>query len=186
MHSPGERMRLREALLEEHTKAQALKITEWVGARRQRFEALVGIVCGAEPIPAQRGAWALCHCVEAHSRMALPFLRVLLENLQQPDRHDAIKRNTMKALTLVSIPESEAGLAAERAFTYLDDDREAVATRVYAMTVLQHLCEQEPLLADEVILTIERHMPYATKPAFHSRARHVLKALAKIKARMGD
>ena len=173
---------LRDALLEEHSKQQAVKITEWIGSNCKRFAALVAIICGSEQgIPAQRGAWVITHCAEANPEVVVPYLKDLLENLKKPELHDAIKRNTMKAMALLPIPDDLAGLAFDLGFRFLSDEGEAVATRAYSMTVLKKVCELEPALANEVILTLEAHLPHNQKPAFQSRAKHVLKALVSIR-----
>ena len=172
---------LRDALLAEHSKQQTVQITEWIGSNRKRFAALVAIICGSEQgIPAQRGAWVIIHCAEANPEVVVPYLKDLLENLKRPELHDAIKRNTMKVMALLPIPDDLAGLAFDLALRFLTDEGEAVAARAYSMTVLQKICEREPTLADEVFLTIEAHLPHKKKPAFQSRAKQVLKQLVAI------
>ena len=153
----------------------------------KRFAALVAIICGPEQgRPAQRGAWVITHCAEVKPDVVKPFLKELLENLKKPELHDAIKRNTMKAMTMLPIPDDLAGLAFDLGLRFLSDEGEAVATRLYSMAVLHKLCEREPALANEVILTIEAHLPRNKKPTFQSRAKHVLKALTAIRGRAGE
>jgi len=176
-------MNLREALEAEHSKAQTIRIVDFIGGSRKRFGDLLAIVTGENRKLAQRGAWAISHCAEAHPSVIEAHLETLLENVQRPDLHDAIKRNTMKALSLVEVPDELAGLAAQIAFTFLGSPDEAVATRVYSMAVLERLCRHEPELAGELRLSIESQLPFETKPAFHSRARHVLRSLDRIEAR---
>lgn len=170
-------MNLREALDAEHSKAQTLRITAHIGGSRKRFKKLLAIMKGDDRKLPQRAAWVLRHCAEAHPEVVQPHLGELLENLRRPGLHDAVKRNTMKAVTELELPDDLAGLAADIAFDLLASPGEAVAIRVYSMAVLARLCEREPALADELRLVIEHQLPLETKPAFRSRARHVLRAL---------
>ena len=165
------------ALEEEHSKAQTLRIVDHIGDSPTRFRELLDIVTGAEPVPAQRGAWVISHCAESRPDLIVPFLEELLLHIRQPDLHDAIKRNTMKAVSVVEVPDDLAGLAADMAFRFLGSPDEAVATKVYSMALLEQLCRRAPELADEVRLAIESQLPFENKPAFRSRARHVLKRL---------
>ena len=173
-------MDLREALQAEHSKAQTLRITKHIGASQKRFGELVAIVTGDDPLLAQRAAWVITHVAESRPAIVKPFLRELLEFIQRPNLHDAIKRNTMKAASLIDLPDDLAGLAADLAFDLLASPAEAVATKVYSMSVLEKLCEREPELAGELRLHIQDQLPTATKAAFHSKARHVLKTLDRI------
>ncbi len=65
----------------------------------------------------------------------------------------------------------------EKAFEFLSSPDEAVAIRVYSMSLLEKLCRREPMLAGELRLHIEHQLPTCESAAFHSRARHVLRAL---------
>jgi hypothetical protein len=48
------------------------------------------------------------------------------------------------------------------------------------MAVLEGLCRREPALSAELRLSIEHQLPLETKAAFHSRARHVLRAIDRL------
>ena len=173
-------MKIRDALEAEHSKAQTLRITAYIGDSRNRFQELLALVFGEERKLAQRAAWVVSHCAEAQPGVVQPFIGELLENLQRSGLHDAIKRNTMKALAPLELPDDLAGRAADLAFNFLGSPDEAVAIKVYSMSVLERLCQREPALADELRLSIEHQLPTETKAAFRSRARHVLKSLDRI------
>lgn len=173
-------MDLQAELMAEHSKAQTMRIVGWIGDSPKRFGELAAIVRGEDPLLAQRGAWVVSHCAEADPGVLRDSVRDLLDCLRRPNLHDAIKRNVMKAASIVELDEESAGLAADIAFGLLGSPDEAVATKVYSMSVLQQVCEKEPELAQELKLHIEQQLPLTRKPAFHSRARHVLQALDEI------
>ncbi|MEM7143528.1 MAG: hypothetical protein AAF591_00240 [Verrucomicrobiota bacterium] len=175
-------MNLKAELRAEHSKAQTMRIVGWIGGSSKRFGELAAIVTGEEPLLAQRGAWAVSHCAESNPTVVRDSLLDLLEHLRRPDLHDAIKRNVMKAVSIGELDEDSAGLAADIAFELLGSPDEAVATKVYSMSVLQQVCEMEPELVQELKMHIEQQLPLTKKPAFHSRARHVLRALDELGA----
>ncbi len=85
----------------------------------------------------------------------------------------------MRLLQFIEIPRSLQGLAVEICFTFLQDTKEPVAIRVFAMTVLTQLSKVSPELKNELIPIIEDQLPYGS-PAFISRGRKALKELRRI------
>lgn len=179
-------MNFREALEAEHSKAQTLRLTTYIGSSCHRFGKLLKIVAGDDRMLSQRGAWVISHCAEAHPEVVQPFVGELLKNLQRSNLHDAVKRNTMKAIAELEVPDELAGLAADLAFRYLNSPDEAVAVKVYSMAVIENLCRREPVLAGEFRMVIEQQWPHEKRKAFRSRARHVLAALDKMEAVGGE
>eukprot|EP01031_Cornospumella_fuschlensis_P001081 gene1081-1357_t len=70
----------------------------------------------------------------------------MLLNLKQDNLHDAIKRNTIRVLQTVEIPEELHGIAADICFQYLSNHEEAVAIKAFSMTVLFNLSKHYPEL----------------------------------------
>ena len=174
-------MDIRAALEEEHSKAQTMRLVEYVGKSPARFGEIVEVILGGDPLLAQRAAWAISHCAETNPSVVEPHLCRLIENLHQREGlHDAIKRNTMKAASILDVPDDIAGLAADLAFGFLASPEEAVAIRVYSMTMLLNLCRREPELCGELRLHLEQLLPSTRKPAFQSRGRMTLEKLDKL------
>ena len=110
-----------------------------------------------------------------------PHLPALLKNLRRPEPiHDAVRRNTLRAASVLEIPDDIAGLAADLAFDYLSSADQPVTVKVYSMTILQRLGQREPAIAEELRLHLGQAIPGSDKPAFRSRLRQVLAALDKI------
>jgi hypothetical protein len=105
-----------------------------------------------------------------------PHLKTLFQILQQPVVHDAVKRNIIRALQFVKIPKAYQGRAVNVCMKFLQDGKEKVATRVFAMTVLANLASEIPELKNELIPLIEDMMPYGSA-GFISRGRKILKEL---------
>lgn len=173
-------MDLPTALDAEHSKAQTLRITDWVGTNHERFDSLLKILQGTDRRRAQRAAWVISHCAGKHPKFVQPYLSTLLENLRRPDLHDAVKRNTLKAATELETPDDLAGLVADLSFSFLISPDEAVAVKVHSLTLLERICQREPALVGEVRLAIEKENANQPTAAFRSKARHVGKALDQI------
>ncbi|MEM8906884.1 MAG: hypothetical protein AAGD05_03475 [Bacteroidota bacterium] len=171
-------MDIKAALLEEHSKAQALKIADYVGQHPEYFETLLSLFLHENYRITQRAAWPLVFVVEAQPQLIKPHLRKVVENLQGAV-NVAVKRNTLRFLQLMDLPEDLLGLAAEICFAFLDDPQEAIAVRVFSMTVLYNICVKEPELGNELRMVIEDHLPHGSA-GFKSRGKKILKALSKL------
>lgn len=173
-------MDIRTALLQEHSKHQNQRIVDYVGKDVERFAELIELFWGNEYLVTQRAAWTLSDCCQNHPDLIQPYLERFIHNLRSPDLHDAVKRNTLRVLQIIDIPEDLLGDAADIGFSLFGKKEEAIAIRVFAMTVLLQVVQKVPELKDELRLMIEEQMPYES-PAFVSRGTKTLKALAKIR-----
>ncbi|MAS94111.1 MAG: hypothetical protein CMO55_13020 [Verrucomicrobiales bacterium] len=173
-------MNLQTSLKSKHSKAQTILIAKEIGDSRERFEELLSFVLGEDMDLARRAAWVVACCAEEHPDMVQPYLDRLLGNLQRPDLHDGVKRNTMKVAAELALPDELSGLAADIAFRLLGSPDETVAVKVHSMSVLESLCIREPALAEELRLSIEHQLPTGTKAGFRSKARRVLASLERL------
>lgn len=169
-------MNLRDEILKEHSKAQRDKIIKWVGKSQQRFDELFKLFLQDEYRETQRASWPVSYCVEAHPEFIQNHLEALLQNLEKPNLHDAIKRNTIRLLQEIRLPEKYHGQVMNLCFAYLENPREAVAIKAFSLTVLGNLAKQYPEIIPEIKLLISDQLPNATA-AFKSRANRVLKQL---------
>ena len=167
-------MDFRESLKKEHSKSQTAKIADYVGFNRARFKKLVEVYLAGPYRITQRAAWPLSLCVERHPALITPHLGQILIHVTIPNAHDAVKRNTVRLLQFIEIPSKYRGKVADLCFGYLHNRKEAIAVRVFSMTVLSRLGVKEPDLLNELVLLIEDELPYAS-PAFRARAKRVLK-----------
>ena len=169
-------MDLRKTLLQEHSSAVTTKIVDYVNDSPIRFKALVEVFITGPYRITQRAAWPLSYCVERHPGLITPYFKTLLDMLKRADAHVAVRRNIVRLLQFVQIPVRYRGRVATLCFDLLQDKREPVAVRVFAMTVLGNLVAHEPELTGELRVIIEDNLPYGS-PAFTSRARKILKTL---------
>jgi len=168
-------MDIKAALLQEHSKAQALRIAAYIGSNPERFRILMTLFLQGEYRVTQRAASVLSSCAENHPTLVPSYLSDLISNLERPVS-DAVKRNTLRLLQDISVPPELQGSLAHICFNYLMGT-EAVAIKAFAMTVLANLAKVEPDLANELKIIIQDQSPHAS-PGFSARARKILRKLS--------
>lgn len=173
-------MDIRAALLEEHSKTQMLKIVKYIGDRQDRFDVLFNLMLTDEYRVIQRAAWAVHHTAEAQPKLVKPHIRTMVKNLADTKLPDAVKRNTLRILATVDLPKSLQGIMAEHGFRLLNDPKEPVAVRMFAMTVLYNICQEEPELAPELIAVLEDHLPHGSA-GLKARGKKILAGLRKLR-----
>ena len=169
-------MNLREEILIEHSKSQALKIEKWVGKNQSRFDELVSLFLMGEYRVTQRAGWPLSNIVIRHPELVQKHLKKILVNIDKSGHHPAVVRNTFRLLQFIEIPKPLQGLAADTCFRFFTDRNQPIAIRVFSMTVLGNLCKVYPELAGELKLAISDQLPYASA-GFKARAKKVLRQL---------
>lgn len=167
-------MDLKATILAEHSKAQAEKIVQYVSRDRKRFDELTKIFLTGEKLEQQRAGWPWSYCVEKKPEWIIPHLGKILKLLERKDVHNAVTRNIVRALQCVAIPEKYQGEVMNLCFAFLEDPQQLAAIKAFSLTILEHLAVVYPDIVPELKLIIEERWPHET-PAFHSRARKILK-----------
>src|SRR5262245_37174358 len=155
-------MNLREEILKEHSRRQALKITAWVGRDKKRFHELVDLFLHDEYRVVQRGAYPLSMIAEKQPELAEANAHLLVKRLNDKDTHVAVRRNVIRILQFIKIPKKLHAEVMNFCMQYLTDPNETVAVRCFSMTVLGRLAEQYPEIKNEVELAIHAAMKNPT------------------------
>ena len=166
---------LRKTILAEHSKAQTNKIIKWVGSDQKRFDELFKLFLNDEYRVVQRAAWPLSYCVINHPQLITKHFSKLLKNLQKPGTGDAVKRNSVRLLQHISIPEKFHGQVMNICFDFITDPHEKVAIKAFSLSILEHLSKQYPEIKQELKTIIEDRWD-TESAAFRSRAKRILKA----------
>ena len=169
-------MNLKTEILKEHSKQQCDKIVNWIGRDKRKFNELFRLFLHGEYRITQRAAWPLSYCTIAHPHLMEHNYEALIDNLKKPNLHDSIKRNSVRLLQYVNIPEKYEGPIMEICFKYLEAPGEAVAIKAFSLSVLQKLSKKYPEIIPEIKLLIQDQLPHQTA-AFKSRAKNFLKAI---------
>lgn len=168
-------MNLRETILAEHSKANCNKIVKWIGDSQERFDELFHLFLNSEYRVNQRAAWPISYCVIDHPKLISRHFSKLIKNLHKPNLHDSIKRNTVRLLQHIDIPQKFHGEIMDLCFHYISSPTEAVAIKAFSLSILQNLSKQYPEIRNEVKLIIDERWEYETA-AFRSRAKKFLKS----------
>lgn len=176
---------LEAQLLSGHSKTLTMRIVQWVGHDAERLNVLMEVFLNdppSKPLPkgrgyrymfTQRSAWAVRYVGENAPEIMAPWLPKLVTNLQNPNHHDAIVRNTLNVFETIPFPSDLDGELADHCFGYLADPKAAIAIRCASMTILEKICERVPELKTELRMLLEEHLDQESA-GFKSRARKVL------------
>jgi len=162
-------------LQREHSKQLTLKIVDYVGDNRKRYKEIIQVVLGSDDVLAQRAAWVLGTIAESRPSLIIPYIDKLLTHFNNPI-HNAIKRNTMRALTFVSIPKKNYGKIVDVCFEFLLNPKTPPAISIHAMIVLHEIIKEEEDLKREFKLVLEDFMKTGGA-GVKSRGRRILKEL---------
>ena len=112
-------MNLKESLPEYHSQVETQRILHWIDGSPQRFAELMDIFFEGNTRKNQYAAGIMIHCIDRWPYLITPYIEKFILNLQNEGLHDAIKRNTVRVLQDVEIPENLHGVIAEICFNYL-------------------------------------------------------------------
>jgi hypothetical protein len=166
-------MNIREVLLKEHSKHQAMTVAGYVGVDTERFAELMRLFLECEYRTSQRAAWPVSYCAKRNPELIFPYFDRLVDLLGRKDVPVAIRRNIVRLLQFIDIPAQVHGKLYSLCIDMVDDTAETVAVRVFAMTVAAKIAKTEPDLMGELRLIAEKHLPHATA-GFRARARRIL------------
>lgn len=169
-------MNLAQTIPERYSQIEIQPIINWIGGLEERFADLMEVFFDGNTRKNQYAAGIMIHCVDRWAYLLNPYVERLILNLQDPNLHDAIKRNTVRVLQDVEIPEKLHGMMAEIAFTYLQNPTEAIAIKVFSMTIVYNLTKKYPELKEELRFILEEQMPFQSA-GFRSRAGKILRDL---------
>lgn len=167
-------MDIRQALLEEHSKAQCKKIVDYIGRDKTRFSELMKAFFEGEYRITQRAAWPMSYAVRENPELIIPYFQKLLNMLQKPSVHNAVIRNITRLLQDVQIPKRYHGNIMTTCFEYISSENIPAAIKAFSLTILDNLSKDYPEIRPELKLIIEERWDHET-PAFKSRAKKILK-----------
>jgi hypothetical protein len=167
---------LRSLLLEEHSKAQCNKVVAWIGHDATRFDQLINLFLNDDdPKVIQRAAWPLSYAAIANPKLVNKHLGQLLKNLEKPNIHEAVKRNTVRLLQDIPLPEKYHGIIMDICFRLVTDPKQKPATKAFSLTILDKLSQIYPDIRPE-LLTIIKDRWENESAAFRSRGGKIQKS----------
>lgn len=169
-------MNLKESIPERYSKQDFKEIIDWIDGSPEHFGDLMEVFFENNSRKNQYAASVMIHCVDKWDYLLTPYLEKLILNLQNQNLKDATKRNTVRVLQDVQIPENLQGILADICFQYLQKPSEAIAIKVFSMTIIHNLTKDYPELKEELQFILAEQMPFQSA-GFRSRAGKILKDL---------
>ena len=170
---------LDQLLSKRHSKNTVQAIVSYIGSNPKRFSALVSIALSEGERSAILATWSMSYCVECFPELLVKHYNTFIKAASKKNASDGVKRSVVRAFQFVSIPKRYQGKIVALCVGFMENKKEAIATRVFSMSVLANLVQENPDLKDELLLLIEDGMPYAS-PAYLSRSKKILKQLHKL------
>lgn len=176
-------MKLRDEILKEHSKEHSLAIAGWIGKNPARMGQLMQLFLHDEYRVVQRAAWIMSLVAQQHPELLKPHLHSMVNRMGDDGIPVAVKRNVVRVLQYILVPEDLQGPVMDYCFRFLEDPKETVAVRAFSMTVLAGLAKQYPDIRQEIVLLIEDQMREGATAGFISRGKKTLKELGKIRSK---
>jgi hypothetical protein len=174
-------MELRDEILRENSKEHTEALAGWVGGNPKRMDQLVDLFLKDEYRVVQRAAWILSYVGDKHPRLIEPHLAAMVERMGHHGIPVAVKRNVVRILRDMPIPEDLQGPVMDFCFRFLEDPKETVAVKAFSMTILGRLAKIYPDIRNEIVMLIEDHLREGATPGIRSRGMKTLKELAALK-----
>lgn len=170
-------MNIRRILLGSPTRAKLSQLSDNLGDNKAAFKEIVEIYCAGPYRITHRAAHVMEGICRRYPGLIRPHLKGLIRQLQTPQASVSLKRNTIRLFQFIEIPPAVRGDVLDLCFDFLQDKREPIAVKVFSMSVIVRIAEDEPDLLRELKVIIEDQLPYSG-PAFRSRASKVLETIS--------
>lgn len=179
-------MNIQEQLLIEHSKANSVLIRDYIGHDQKRLKALLKIFIGENGKATQRAGMVISACFDRDPELFNPFVTELTENLINNNPPLAVRRNTIRILQEMEVPDSHKSQLFDYCLLNLSNPDETVAVKAFSMQLAFNICKEFPELATELKVSIEDCMQWSDRPGIKNRASRILKKLEKIDPKLSD
>lgn len=169
-------MNIEQALINEHSKAQTMRIINYIGTHQKRFDELIQIFLKSDYRICQRAAWTLTHFPVDSLKLFDKHHEALISMLDRTDVHDAIYRNVFRLYVDLVVPEDYEGLIYDRALKFATIPKYPVAIRANAIHVAANVASNYPELKEEIFLVLEE-LELETSAAMKGRCKRIRKIL---------
>jgi hypothetical protein len=168
-------MDLRAEILKENSKENAELIAAWIGEEPSRMQQFMHIFLHDEYRVVQLAAHVLGKIDDKHPELIEQHIDDLVKRMTDKAVHVAVKRNVVRVLQNIPIPERLHGDVMNICFDLLADIKETVAVRVFSMTILDNLSRHYPEIRQELKVILEDQLEQGCTAGFRSRASKILK-----------
>jgi hypothetical protein len=123
---------------------------------------------------ASRVVWLIA---KKYPSFIYPYLPVFIKKMSH-FKVDGVRRNILAILADIPLPDIDMGLLFDACYNWLESEKEPVAIRGNAITILYKISEKEPELKAELIELFEAQLPCNSK-GIETKIKDMLQKLRK-------
>lgn len=176
-------MNIKAELLSDFSLTHCTKIVTYIGVDADLFDELMQCFLLDEYRLNQRASWVVNKVVEENSFLLEPYFEAIIRKLTSPEKpsHESVKRNSIRMFSLIQLPKKWEGEIYDLCYNVLENNKEPIATKVFAMETCYQVALHYPELRNEVKWAIEDNLLKFGdhSPAIWSRSRKLLGKLKK-------
>ena len=147
-----------------------------IGQDPERFSMFMQLYQQGSKREVQLMSWPLSEIGIQHPELLGPYHESLLHDLFNEGAHVALRRNIIRLYQFIEIPEHIEGGLYNLCIQFILDPKTSIAVKAFSMTVAFRIAERHPALKDEVRVSIESQLEFAS-PGVMNRAQKLLAKL---------
>ncbi|MEN8928650.1 MAG: hypothetical protein ABF242_06805 [Flavobacteriales bacterium] len=168
---------MRELLSNKASRANSYQVVAMVGTDYDLYKELIGFVVNYESPISEKAAWAMNHCFEEKAGFFEDYLSELVPIIGSEIHTDSVKRNIVKILQFIEIPEKYRAEVIDSCFDLVTNKKTAIAVKAFSLGVLENMVKLYPELKSELVAAIEELLPKASS-GLKNRGQHILRRLS--------
>ena len=131
-----------------------------------------------------RAIWVLTHCADMEPERIKSFHEILINHLKNKNLHSGVVRSVLRIFQEQPVPKKYESFMLDKCFEYIKNPSEAIAVRVFAMTVVYNISKPYPELLNELSIVLNHLNIEEESAGIINRAKHTLKDIAKLKSKL--
>lgn len=159
-------------------KNSADDIIQYINGDSARFKQLMDLFLNGNVRVSQLTSWAVGHIAEKHQSLIEPYHNQLLEKLADSSVHNSVRRNIVRIYQTATIPEEIEGIFYDYCLKAINNPKEAIAIRVFSMTVCERIAKKYIDLIPELIESLSAQL-HEGSAGFKNRGAKTIKNLTK-------
>ena len=136
------------------TRTQRLKLLGHFFENGHEFGELMNIFLSENYRLQQHSAWVVCNIARRKPSLLHPYNQQLINKLNESHVSSTFKRNVVRAWQEIDLPEEHLGEIYDLCFSYITG-KEAIAVKVFSMTICYNITNKFPELKPELLVAIE-------------------------------
>jgi hypothetical protein len=166
-------MNIRATLINHYSKKTIREVAKYADQKPTHFKQLMEVFLGSPYRISQRAAIPVELCVKKNNDLLTPYFSRLFSLLKKESTEDSLKRNILRTLQYVEVPNRYKGKILSLCFAFLADPKAPIAVRVFSMTVAANISSKLPEIKNELLIVIKDRLPYESA-GFVSRGKKIL------------